>query len=187
MSKSMIPDEITGYRSESINGLIRCVRALWPRKSATLLIDVLADGARYEVKRPGSGSASIAMKKPFDLANKMGDTFSVMDNLATSYGINIAGGQVTIKDGVNLTYDTDQWKSETVTESIIVYLKASRSTPDATIDYSAGKDEFGFYIAPADDDLNRHYPLYYIPFASAKITWSDVIDLRGSIMLAGMA
>ena len=49
-----IPEKVDGYRSEVINALIDCVRALCPKKSATLLIDVHPDGARYEVKRPGA-------------------------------------------------------------------------------------------------------------------------------------
>jgi hypothetical protein len=53
--KKLIPEKVEGYRSEAINGLIDCIVALWPVKSATLLTNVTVRGTSYEVKRPGSG------------------------------------------------------------------------------------------------------------------------------------
>lgn len=59
MIKSRIPQKIDGFRSEVINGLIDCVTALWPRQSATMLINVSTAGASYEVKRPGAGGGAM--------------------------------------------------------------------------------------------------------------------------------
>ena len=55
MNREAIPDKINGFRSEVINALIECVTALWPEKSATLLVNVKSGGTSYEVKRPGRG------------------------------------------------------------------------------------------------------------------------------------
>lgn len=53
--KSLIPEKIDGYRSEVINSLIDCIIALWPKSSATLLINTSSRGSSFEVKRAGSG------------------------------------------------------------------------------------------------------------------------------------
>ena len=58
MSKSRIPQKVDGYRSEVINALIDCVTMLWPKRSATLLINPSASGCGFEVKRPGSGGGA---------------------------------------------------------------------------------------------------------------------------------
>ena len=55
--KIIIPQKVDGYRQEVINGLIDCVTALWPRRSATILCNVTANGTDYEVKRPAAGGA----------------------------------------------------------------------------------------------------------------------------------
>ena len=58
--KDMIPEKISGFRSEVINGLIDCVQALWPKRSATLLINPGANGCSFEVKRTGSGGGGFS-------------------------------------------------------------------------------------------------------------------------------
>jgi len=59
MNKSMIPDDIDGFRSEPINGILKCLRALWPLQSATIMHTVTASGTHYDIKRVQSGTAAI--------------------------------------------------------------------------------------------------------------------------------
>lgn len=57
--KKIIPDKVEGYRSEVINALIDCIISLWPKQSASLLINVTSRGAEYEIKRPSTGGGSM--------------------------------------------------------------------------------------------------------------------------------
>jgi hypothetical protein len=73
----MIPDEVDGFRSEEINSIIKCLRALWPMKSSSLLITVTSQGTSQEVKQTPavttgafSGTAYIAGNKTTGLGTK---------------------------------------------------------------------------------------------------------------------
>ena len=55
-----LPEKIDGFRSEVINSIIDYLKALTPKKSATLLVSINSNGTSLEVKRPGSGSGSMS-------------------------------------------------------------------------------------------------------------------------------
>jgi hypothetical protein len=57
--KRIIPEKVSGYRQEVINGLIDCIIALWPMESATIISNVTSRGTDHEIKRIQAGGGAI--------------------------------------------------------------------------------------------------------------------------------
>jgi hypothetical protein len=68
--KHIIPDDVTGWRSAEFNAIFACLRALWLKRSATLLCNTASDGTSIEVKRPGAGGASSFTGTAYVAGNK---------------------------------------------------------------------------------------------------------------------
>lgn len=50
-----LPAKIDGFRSGIINDMLDYMRAITPKRSASLLVNISSDGTGLEVKRPASG------------------------------------------------------------------------------------------------------------------------------------
>lgn len=175
--KDMIPEKITGFRSDVINGLIDCVTALWPKRSATLLVNVGTNGTSYEVKAPGR-SAGKKWLQPFDISDQAATTFSIMDNKGKTTGVQILGVRPVVAAGAGFTWDTDRWESDAVTEDVYVYLKVDRAAVSAELVMGAS--------VPDGTDTERYMALWFIPFSSDAIQWANVVERPEVYSIEGM-
>ena len=124
------------------------------------------------VSRRGRYAMTAAVTKHvFELYDRTGTTFKVRG--CQGKEVAIAGAWLTITAGTGskaLAADI------TITATSWVWIAVTRAEDSgtATLNFAAAAS------MPASDDDTEIYPIAYVPFADAVITWLDVIQARSS-------
>lgn len=125
-------------------------------------------------------------QKPFDFSEIGAKNFKI--SYAQTINATWYRGKrvASISAGAGLTFDTDGWiATSDLTESQFIWLEIDNSNAGAT-SIIMGTD---MQATPSDAryDYIEVFPLWYIPYADAKINFNMIFDMRGAFKLSAMA